>query len=463
MADPISTYGPNYAGRRAEAANSQNIPSEHWVRVRPLPPEIDCNSCDPQLAQYFTVRLGGLTGSIFEACEGTHTLKWSSGCTWLDSTGRIYLLWYDSSNWIINAASPPSERDGQLRWTGPSDTCNPIYDYGSHSSCQNVPGADADCDDLGTTSCVVSGSVYSSSWTAFGPTHPHTGARIDQWPALRQAVTDLADGDKEFTLSWSIMNYGTDVAVPHEGGVIETNVVGFDASPGTTQEIRSDIQDAFTEWKELLESVFSPPEYGGQLTVTFDNNLPGQIQGVEGSGGVNVKSGRDVYYFLDPEVNGPPTPSNLGVTARAAGVGDIRIGVVDISDVAVTVKAGPDNRGRARQIGDQKADIYFNSKFPFRLEGLDEDARMLPLYNFSIKLVAAHEIGHSLGISGFPHDTGRSDPDNFPDPPFPLLTDMGGLASRYYKDFDYFFPDGLKASQWERRSLQEIYGYPPEE
>ena len=451
MADFNSTYSVYYDVRRAEAYNSQNIPEDTIFRVRPALLELYCASCDPALAQYFTVRLGGLTGSIFEACEGTHTLKWSSGCTWLDSTGRIYLLWYDSSNWIINAASPPSERYGQLRWTGPSDTCNPIYDYGSHSSCQNVPGADA---------CVVSSNAYSGPWTASAPKHSRTGARIPQWPALRQAVTDLADGDQEFTFSWSIMNYGTDVYL---AGGIETNVVPFSSvpafgilpevtPPGTIQEVRSDIQDAFTEWKELFESVFSPPEYGGQLTVTFDNNLPGQIQGVEGPGGVNVKSSPFHNYSLDP--NNP------------AGIGDIRIGVVpgDLLDaVAVTVAPGPTNPGRAGQRGGGNADIYFNDTRPFRLEGLTEETRRETIYNMSIKLVAAHEIGHSLGIGGDPHDTGRNVPDNFPNPPFPLMAAGVNFKDRYYEDFSYFFPDGLKASQWERRSLQELYGYPPEE
>ena len=117
-------------------------------------PVIDCNACDPQIDQYFTVTLSGLTGSIWEEYEGSHTLTWSSSCTWFDSTGRIYMLWYAASNWIVNATSPPSESDGQVRWTGPSDACNPVDSYGGHSSCQDVPGA-SDCSGLGTTSCIV--------------------------------------------------------------------------------------------------------------------------------------------------------------------------------------------------------------------------------------------------------------------------------------------------------------------
>ena len=151
--DTCEECGPgSSASEISSSSGISEIGSSSGISV----PVIDCNVCDPQIDQYFTVTLSGLTGSIWEEYEGSHTLTWSHDCIWFDSTGFIYLLWYTdfAGEWVINAASPYTERAGQVRWTGPSDACNPVDSYGGHSSCQDVPGA-SDCSGLGTTSCIV--------------------------------------------------------------------------------------------------------------------------------------------------------------------------------------------------------------------------------------------------------------------------------------------------------------------
>jgi hypothetical protein len=494
MANHNPTYGPNYDVRMAEAANSQNIPSvDPRSRVRADSPEIDCNSCDPQLAQYLTVTLRGLVeGSIWEPWNAIPiTVKWDTNCTWRENEGSALgvVLSYGPVGWTVKLS--PVVLTEEIVWVKIDvyleDGCNPLQDMGTHITCTSASDPE-NCTGLGVTSCAVEPSVYSGSWTAWGPINRGNGEAIDPWPSLKQAVTDLADGDKEFTLSWSIMNYGTNVRYKTAGGPVDTNIVsafdevlsepGIDGEPTTggylspsAQDLRNEIQAAFTEWKTLLESVFSPPKYGGQLTVTFDNNRPGLIEGREGPDGKNVASNPFVEYLLD-DVTGT---SGISANAKDAGVGDIRIGIMhNMSSAtrAATVTWGYRDRSRAGHRGNGDADIYLSDSELWRVEGLSEEARR-GVYqefsgqqrSFSIKLVVAHEIGHALGIGigGHYHDTGRSDPDNFPDPPFPLLADMGGLRNRYYEDFSYFFPDGLKASQWERRSMQELYGYPPEE
>lgn len=155
------------------------------------PPAIACNSCSPSLPFDFTVALSGLTGSIWEDFQGTHTLTYTSGCTWFDSTGYLYLNWYDASNWIVNVSSLPTERDGQLRWTGPPDTCDPLDDYGSHTSCASVLASD--CSGLGTTSCIVTGAAVTSGYVD-GEYRQGTGANfaaaVTAWNASSYATGD---------------------------------------------------------------------------------------------------------------------------------------------------------------------------------------------------------------------------------------------------------------------------------
>ena len=124
------------------------------------PSAIACNSCSPPLPLEFTVTLSGLAGSIWADYNGANTVTHSgSGCTWANADGFVTVQWYGGANWIVNASSPPSERDGQIRWTGPADTCAPPGDYGTHSSCASVLASD--CSGLGSTGCIVSAAAAS--------------------------------------------------------------------------------------------------------------------------------------------------------------------------------------------------------------------------------------------------------------------------------------------------------------
>ena len=173
-----------------------------WQKLNDIsaPSAISCNSCTPAMAVSFSVTLDGLSSTIWDDFQGAHTLTHTgSGCNWADPTGYVTMQWYDSSNWIINVSSLPTERDGQVRWTGPSDTCNPVASYGTHSSCASVLGSD--CSGLGTTSCVVAGTAVSQGFKG-GEFRQGTGASFADattaWNAASWATGDGGETSEHF-------------------------------------------------------------------------------------------------------------------------------------------------------------------------------------------------------------------------------------------------------------------------
>ena len=161
------------------------------------PPAISCNSCSPSLPSDFSVTLSGLAGTIWDGRNGAHTVAHSgSGCTWVSDPAGITLT-YSSGNWLLDVQNDADDRDGTLRYTGPSDVCAPPANYGSHSSCTSALGSD--CSSLGTTGCIVATAVVSLGFVN-SQFRQGTGATfaaaVTAWNAASYAVGDGGETDE---------------------------------------------------------------------------------------------------------------------------------------------------------------------------------------------------------------------------------------------------------------------------
>tara|TARA_R110002020_G_scaffold18350_4_gene64169 strand:- start:3432 stop:4811 length:1380 start_codon:yes stop_codon:yes gene_type:complete len=160
------------------------------------PPALSCNSCSPSLPLEFTVTLSGLSGTIWDGRNGAHTVEHlGSGCTWVSTPAGITLA-YSSGNWLVDVQNDSGERDGTIRFSGPTDVCAPPNDYGSHSTCTSIDASD--CSGLGTTGCVVAGAavglgfVNSQYRQGTGATF---SAAVSDWNSSAYAIGDGAETD----------------------------------------------------------------------------------------------------------------------------------------------------------------------------------------------------------------------------------------------------------------------------
>jgi hypothetical protein len=143
-----------------EECSSSSLSEESLSSLSSLAPGIvvPCNDCDPPLAETYTVTLGGLIGTIWAGREGSHMLThYGSGCTWISDPAGIALYWSaagpSGAAWYLDVQNDSGARSGTIQYTGGTDPCAPLNDYGTHSGCQSIEPSD--CTELGVTSAVV--------------------------------------------------------------------------------------------------------------------------------------------------------------------------------------------------------------------------------------------------------------------------------------------------------------------
>ena len=160
------------------------------------PPSIACNSCSPSLPSQFSVTLSGLAGTIWDGRNGAHTVEHSgSGCTWSSTPAGIALYWFGSA-WYVDVQNDSGARDGTIQFTGGGNTCAPLDDYGSHTSCTSITASD--CSSLGSTGCVVAGTaatlgfVNSQFRQGTGATF---AAAVTAWNASSYSIGDGGETD----------------------------------------------------------------------------------------------------------------------------------------------------------------------------------------------------------------------------------------------------------------------------
>lgn len=235
-----------------------------------------------------------------------------------------------------------------------------------------------------------------------------TGSALGSpWTALSTAVDALDLGTDQivnFTVSFMI------AGVTSDAGASTDLLDQIDASPNNAQ-FQAEVMDAFTEWKTLLEGVYSTANgAGANLTVNFTS------LGLETG---NTQDSISAYAL-----------------PHAENIGDFRIGM---HALGAPLAHGYSPQGTPGVSGTVGGDTHFDSGDDWRLDGaVDAGA-------YSVMMVAAHEIGHNLGLG---HDSSSSS----------LMYPFVGAAENYATKF----PGGLSLTGSDAGSLMNRYGVPGE-
>jgi hypothetical protein len=185
----------------------------------------------------------------------------------------------------------------------------------------------------------------------------------------------------------------------------------------------NEILAAFTEWKDLFQTLFPG------LTVHIINL------------GDEPTTHQEFSNCIDDDANGYP------VGPAGDRIGDFRIGMIPFTDglggtLARTYPPPNDaaspwrthSNGSCSDCGSFYGDIHFDSNENWRRDLSDEGQ------GYSIKWVAAHEIGHAFGLAHDSNDQALM---------FPSATFSYSFAAR--------FPDGLEFSLAEKCAAEAAY------
>jgi hypothetical protein len=287
-----------------------------------------------------------------------------------------------------------------------------------------------------------------------------TNAIVNPWDTLKLAIKDLIDGSstsETVTISYSYMqpfiadhviNNIVYDAAGRPGGAYETNTAAntqhydtyFLGDGGQSDDanvlnalqrsehdvtFRGHINIAFQQWKELFEDLWPG------LTLNFvdlglETGTPPPTSVVVRDNFYNIPAGN---YIIEQDIVFP-----------YQAVGDIRISMHRMDGtlgvLAHTISPLKESANGTQVLnvtGAIGGDLHFDLDGDYRAEGTDG-------VGFSILYIAAHEIGHALGLG---HDSNTA-------------ALMGASVS---ESIDYSAKIGsLKNSEFERAAIRHLYG-----
>lgn len=236
---------------------------------------------------------------------------------------------------------------------------------------------------------------------------------LAQWYRLGDAVRALKEKkqDQVLKLSYSFMKAGHVV-----NGDGEQTFTIQEYADGTVNEtdFKNEIRAAFVNWKSFLETSFSTSKgFPANLHVTLEEKD-------EGDQGVDLHASHD------------PTTSPY--------LGDIRVGIFDHGNPSTLAYAyRPPVSDDELSSFAYSQDILFNTQIDWRKDVDVQDGNGGD-GGHSVHYVAAHEIGHSLGLG---HDAHHG----------ALMYPMSGLTFSMHSRF----PNGFDNSAYEQTAVYGIY------
>lgn len=349
----------------------------------------------------------GVPAPVSASITNDITPTWS----WAGVTGSptYYQMEYDGNvqGTLISAAS-------SLSWG-----INPDQSEGDHTLRVRARDEAGNWSDWGSSTVTVD-ITSPAAPVILAP----TGLSPDSvWEPLWKAC-QLNDGSAEcnvtITYSWilpgTLADFYRETTGPEDTVNWELGIpcVALQYGGISVANFRAEVESAMQEWKEAFETEFT------NITLTF------QSLGEELANAVNVPSSPDVCYIEGVD-----------------NIGHIRVGMHPLTEETLAHAVRPSLGDTfSLDLASGGGDLHFDSSNrEWRLDSAGASAS-----EYSIKLVAAHELGHSLGFQ-------HSDVSDFSDALMsPTASTFESMASR--------FPLGLKDSTGDMIAIKEVYGFP---